>query len=124
MTGGGNEKRRVLVVDDGRHVVAYLEGLLQDSGYETISAADGRAGLELARQEMPDLVILDLMMPRQTGTDFYRNLVKDRELGGRPVIVVSAVPGSHLAVKNPAAIFDKPIDPDAFLTAVARALKA
>ena len=124
MTDRANDKKKILVLDDEPHVVAYLETLLQDNGYETISAADGRAGLELARQEMPDLVILDLMMPRQTGTDFYRNLVKDRELGGRPVIVVSAVPGSHLAVKNPAAIFDKPIDPDAFLTAVARALKA
>ncbi len=116
-------KKKILVMDDEPHVVVYLETLLQDNGYETVSAPDGRAGLEVARQERPDLIVLDLMMPRQTGTDFYRNLIKDSELGHRPVIVVSAVPGSHLAVRDPAAIFDKPIDADAFLAAVARVLE-
>lgn len=115
-------KKTILVVDDEPHVVAYLETLLQDNGYETISAPNGKLGLEMVKRERPDLVVLDLMMPKQTGTDFCRRLQRDEQLGATPVIVVSAVPGRHLAVKNPAAVFDKPIEPGAFLAAVRRVL--
>ena len=115
--------KRILIVEDEPHVVRYLETLLQDNGYETLSAADSQCGLEVAKQSRPDLIVLDLMMPGKTGTDFYRNLRKDRVLGSVPIIVVSAAPGRNLAVRCAAAVFDKPIDPTAFLSAVERALE-
>ena len=115
-------KQRVLIVDDEPHIVAYLETLLQDNGYETMSASNGRTGLAIAARDKPDLIILDLMMPLQTGTELYKNLLCDGELGRIPVIVVSAVPDRHLAVRTPFAVFDKPIDPDVLLSAVRGAL--
>ena len=112
------EKKKVLIVDDEPNVVAYLEMLLQDSGYETFSALDGKKALEVAKRETPALVILDILMPEHTGTDFYRKLHKDKILGSVPIIVVSATAGRHLAVPKPTAIFNKPIDPEDFIAAV------
>jgi CheY-like chemotaxis protein len=88
-----NETRTVLVIDDEPHVVAYLEMLLQDAGYKTISAGDGKVGMEKAKQEMPDLICLDITMPEESGIRFYRKLRDDPELAHLPVVVVTAVTG-------------------------------
>jgi CheY-like chemotaxis protein len=96
--------------------------VLTQHGYETVAAADGREAYEIAERVRPDLVILDLMMPNQTGTDFYRRLSKDSELRDTPVIVVSGLAGRHLAVREPVAVFDKPIDPEEFAATVDKAL--
>ncbi|MEJ2581533.1 MAG: response regulator, partial [Acidobacteriota bacterium] len=70
----------------------------------------------------PDLIVLDLQMPEQTGTDFYRRLLKNEGLREIPIIVVSGLAGRHLAVSRPYAVFDKPIDPEEFAATVERAL--
>jgi CheY-like chemotaxis protein len=114
--------KKILVIDDEADVRKFLTTVLWKHGYETVTAADGVEGLKVLKQERPDLVTLDLQMPNNTGTDFYRKLVKDKELGKIPIIVVSGLPGRHLAVSEPAAVFDKPIDPDAFIEAVEHAL--
>jgi FixJ family two-component response regulator len=62
-------------------------------------------------------------MPRRSGADFHRALDEDASLRSTPVIVISGLPGRAMAVRNPVAVFDKPIDPAAFLEAVERALK-
>ena len=114
--------KKVLVVDDESDVRKYLSVVLEQAGYEVLTASDGVEALDRARQQRPDLVILDLQMPVATGTDFYRKLIRDKVLGQVPIIVVSALAGRHLAVREPAAVFDKPIDPDRFLEAVTKAL--
>ena len=114
--------KKVLVVDDEADVRRFLTAVLNGAGYATVTAEDGKVALQIAREEKPDLVTLDLMMPDNTGTDFYRKLVKDDDLARTPVIVVSGLAGRHLAVKEPVAVFDKPIDPDEFLAAVERAI--
>ena len=114
--------KKILVVDDEADVRTFLTTLLRKNGYETVTANDGHQALELLRKEPVDLITLDLMMPNKTGTDFYRKLVKDDKLSQIPVIVVSGLPGRHLAVTEPAAVFDKPLDPDAFIAAVEQAL--
>jgi CheY-like chemotaxis protein len=113
---------KVLIIDDEEDVRRYLGAVLRKHGYECVTASDGAEGLVATRRERPDLVTLDLMMPNQSGTDFYRHLAHDPDLAHIPVIVVSGLPGRHLAVREPAAVFDKPIDPDAFIAAVKRAL--
>lgn len=115
--------KKVLVIDDEVDVRTYLTTLLKKNGFETVVASNGREGLEIARRERPDLITLDLLMPNQSGTDFYRNLIKDKDLCDTPIIVVSGVPGRHLAVKKPVAVFDKPIDPSEFMSAVNQALE-
>lgn len=115
--------KKILVIDDEADVRKFLTTLLGKHGYQTVTAEDGVKGLEVLRRERPDLVTLDLAMPNNTGTDFYRRLIKDKELGKTPIIVVSGLPGRHLAVSEPAAVFDKPIDPDEFIEAVEQALE-
>ena len=114
--------KTILVVDDEADVRTYLSTVLRKRGYEVHTAHDGVQGLKATRELRPDLVTLDLMMPNQSGTDFYRKLVKDKDLGDTPIIVVSGTAGRHLAVKEPAAVFDKPIDPEQFIAAVNKAL--
>ncbi len=115
--------KTILIIDDEQDIRAYLSALLADEGYETLVAEDGFEGFELARQHKPDLISLDLMMPNKSGTDFYRRLSRDKDIGDTPVIVVSGVAGRDLAVKQPAASFDKPINAGAFLRAVREALQ-
>ena len=115
--------KKVLIIDDEADVRTYLATLLKKNGFDTVTADNGQAGLEVARQEKPDLVTLDLMMPNQSGTDFYRNMIKEDELVDTPVIVVSGLAGRHLAVRKPSAVFDKPIDPTKFMAAVNKALE-
>jgi len=130
-------RKRVLVIDDEPSVVTYLETLLQDNGYETTSAENGRIGFEKARREKPDLVCLDISMPEESGIRFYRDLKEDAELANTPVIVVTAVTGlggdpepfrrfisTRKQVPPPEGFLAKPIDREEFLRTVARILAA
>jgi CheY-like chemotaxis protein len=123
--------KRVLVVDDEADVVSYLVMLLRDSGYETITAADGTEALEKLRAEKPDLVTLDISMPKASGTRFYKEVKTDPELAPIPVVIVTAVTGyggdryayekfigNRKLVPPPEGFFPKPIDREAFLAAV------
>lgn len=110
--------KKILVIDDEPHVVKYLTTFLEDSGYETCSAANGEEGMKVLESEKPDLITLDLQMPGDTGTRFYRNMSKSKEFKDVPVIVVSGIPGRHLAVKKPVAVFEKPIDRDELLETI------
>ena len=114
--------KKILVVDDEADVRRFLTAVLQKRGHETVTAEDGRKAYEIAERERPDLIILDLQMPDQTGTDFYRRLMKHEDLQNTPIIVVSGLAGRHLAVREPIAVFDKPIDPEEFGSTVDRAL--
>ena len=78
---------RILVVDDEVQIVRVLRGYLEKAGFAVLTANDGREGLRLARQERPDLVILDLMLPGMDGLDVCRALRKHSEL---PIIMLTA----------------------------------
>ena len=78
---------RVLVVEDNPHTRDILRLYLERSGYDLQTAADGRAGLQLAVDGKPDLVILDLMLPKLDGWAVCRSL---RELSDVPILILSA----------------------------------
>jgi CheY-like chemotaxis protein len=122
---------KILIVDDEPDIVSYLEMILQDSGFETVTAGNGNEALDLVRKERPALVTLDISMPEASGTRFYRELKRDPELSATPVFIVTAVTGfggdeygyekfiSHSRlVPPPEGFFPKPIDREAFLSAV------
>jgi len=87
------DRKTILVVDDEPNVVAYLETLLQDNGYDTVSAGNGLEGMEKVRGEKPDLITLDISMPEESGIRFYRELKGDPDLAGIPVVIVTGVTG-------------------------------
>ncbi|MBC8874949.1 MAG: response regulator [Planctomycetes bacterium] len=128
-------KKKILVVDDEPHVVTYLETLLQDNGYETVAASNGREGMERVKDGRPDLICLDMSMPEESGIRFYRNLKENPELSAIPVVIVTAVTGkggdpepfkrfisSRKQVPPPEAFLSKPIDRQEFLDTIAGAL--
>jgi len=65
---------RILIVDDEPEIVRGLEDNLRFEGYQTVSATNGEDGLALASREAPDLILLDIMMPRMSGWDVCREL--------------------------------------------------
>ncbi len=129
--------RKILIVDDEQDVVDYLDMLFRDTGYETLIAGDGEAALEMLRSHKPDLVTLDISMPRASGTRFYRTVKNDPALSGVPVVIITAVTGyggdpygyekfirKSDAVPPPDGFFPKPIDRDQLLAAVEKLLSA
>ena len=128
-------KKKILILDDEPHVVTYLETLLLDNGYQTVSASNGKEGMEKVKTEKPDLVCLDISMPEQSGIRFYRNLKGDPELSSIPVVIVTAVTGSGGApepferfistrkrIPPPDGFFPKPINKQEFLDKIAKLL--
>lgn len=81
--------KRVLVAEDDRVLRRACEEILKRGGYTVLSAEDGAAALELARQEHPDLVLLDLLMPKLSGLDVLRSLKAADETRDIPVVILS-----------------------------------
>ncbi|MGE4293089.1 MAG: response regulator [Desulfovibrio sp.] len=127
--------RKVLVVDDELHLRVFLTTAFKTAGYAVLSAPNGVKGLEAARQERPDLITLDLMMPGQGGVTMYQGLQADPELAKIPVIIVSAVEartflhslgtvaaGRGVSLPEPAAYEEKPPNPNRLLRLAAELL--
>lgn len=103
--------KKILIIDDDPVIVTYLKAVFSDNGYETCSASSSSEGLEVVRREKPDLITLDLQMPKEWGPRFYRKLRQDEALRDTPVIVVSGIDGDH-AVRDAVAFVKKPFDPE------------
>ena len=84
------ESKKILVVDDEQQLALAVKIRLQSRGYQVITANDGRQALELAEQEQPDLVILDVLMPVMDGYSCLRELNTRFGRGKIPVIVLTA----------------------------------
>ena len=83
-------KSLILVVDDDENIVELIQYNLTRSGYDVITAGDGQAALAAARKQLPDLVLLDLMLPGIDGLDVCRELKSDEATRGIPVIMLTA----------------------------------
>jgi CheY-like chemotaxis protein len=135
MAESQNAKKKILVVDDEPHVVIYLETLLQDNGYVTASASNGKQAMERIEEDRPDLVCLDVSMPEQSGVRCYRNIKENPELSSIPVVIVTAVTyyggdpepfkrflSTRKQVPPPDGYLSKPIDKQEFLDTIAKIL--
>ncbi len=81
--------KMVLVIDDDPDICTYVSEVLQDNDYRTATAGDGAEGLARVREARPDLIILDLMMPKKSGVRFLNEVRQDPALSGIPIIVLS-----------------------------------
>ncbi len=82
--------KRILIVDDEPNIVISLEFLMQREGYETAVAPDGEAALAALQREKPDLVILDLMLPKMNGFDVCQRIREDQRFEGVKVLMLTA----------------------------------
>lgn len=80
---------KVLIVDDSPTQLASLKRIVERLGHEAITAEDGAAGVDLARRERPDLILMDVVMPNLNGFQATRQISRDRETSHIPIILVT-----------------------------------
>jgi DNA-binding response OmpR family regulator len=83
------DKKRIVIIEDSRIVVSIYRAKLQGEGFEVFASGDGEAGLSLVNEVDPDLVMLDLGLPRMSGVDVLRAIRCQDRFEGLPVLVLS-----------------------------------
>ena len=121
--------KRLVYVEDEREMIDLVRLILGRRGFEVIGANGGRDGLETIRRELPDLVLLDLMMPDMDGWEVYQQMKADEKTRNIPVIVVTAkaqsidrVLGLHIAKVDD--YIAKPFSPTDLMNSVEKVLKS
>lgn len=115
-------KTKVLIIEDNEQNMYLLTFLLTSHGYEVIQAQDGRFGIQLAMQEQPSLILLDIQLPEMDGYAVARALRKQPTLTETPIVAVTsyAMAGDREQVlaAGCTGYIEKPINPDTFLAEV------
>jgi len=128
-------EKRVLVVDDEPDVRNFLATCIEDAGFSVETACDGEDALDKVKANIPDLMTLDMVMPRRSGISLMRKLRKNKDWANIPVIVVTAHAKDEFGSKDvkelqafaarqrPHYTFDKPVTPEKIVKAIADILK-
>jgi len=117
--------KKVLNVEDDPDIRTFVSTVLEENGYTPIMAKDGEEGIKKLREEKPDLVILDILMPKQSGIKMYHDLKTDESLKDIPVVMLSGVSRRTFlrsqaaltefgdeTVPEPQAYLEKPVEPE------------
>jgi DNA-binding response OmpR family regulator len=113
--------KKILIIDDEKDMRTYLGALFKKAGYDVESAENGEAGLKAAKASPPDLITLDILMPKQSGVRTYRELRSSSETRSVPIIILTGLTQQEDffaelgSLPQPDAIVEKPIDRDDFL---------
>jgi len=126
-----NEAAEILIIDDDPDIVEALQIMLESKSYRVRSAFDGQEGLREAKKKKPDLIVLDLVLPKEDGTTLCRELKENPEYSDIPILVFTAMAermnikvlsGSGAARLPVDAYVDKPIQPNVLLGLVKQLL--
>lgn len=119
--------KKILVVDDEPELVAMVKMRLEANQYQVVTATDGAEGLAKALEELPDLILLDIAMPKMDGLQVLRQLKHDRRTRRIPVIMLTASGGSSAIMDSQelqaADYFIKPFDSQELLALIQRYLR-
>jgi twitching motility two-component system response regulator PilH len=128
--------KKVLVVDDDPDVRLFSITVLEENGYTPVEATNGEEGMQILRKEHPDLVILDVLMPRESGIRLYRQMKSDAKLSKIPVIIMSGITRKSFLrsqkaltefggaeVPEPDAYLEKPVEPEELAETIKSMLK-
>jgi CheY-like chemotaxis protein len=126
-------KKKILVVDDEMDIRIFISTLVETNGYKSLVAKDGEEGLQMVKEHKPDLIILDVMMPKESGLKLYRELRSDNTTKQIPVIMVSAVSRKTflhsiremdryqgVSLSEPEAYIEKPPEAEELLTFIGK----
>ena len=127
--------KKVLIVDDDVDIRKVVSKLVEKSGYLSIEAKNGVEGMGKVREDKPDLIILDILMPKESGIRMYRELKIEESLKDIPVIVLSAIPKKSFfrsqkvldefagqSVPEPEAYIEKPEEPEELIALMKKIL--
>jgi len=116
------KKTKILIIDDEPGLIKMVQMRLEANGYKVVSARDGEEGIEKAKSEIPDLIILDIMMPKVDGYEVCSVLKSDKRYSMIPIIYFSAVDQENYVNANqkiaPDAFISKPFDPPVLLAKI------
>ena len=120
--------RKILVADDNDDIRDMLALLLRRLGHEVVVAADGETAVRLAKSERPDLILMDVMMPRLSGLEAARKIYEVADLQAVPIVAISAFRNPLVETTNTGtfrwhAYLNKPVDPIELERVVARLVK-
>ena len=128
--------KKVLIVDDDVDIRKVVSKLVEKSGYESIEAKNGVEGMGKVREHKPDLIILDMLMPKESGVRMYHELKTEESLKDIPVIVLSAIPKKSFlrsqkvldefagqSVPEPEAYIEKPEEPEELIALMKKILE-
>ncbi|MBJ6723315.1 response regulator [Geomesophilobacter sediminis] len=112
-------KKKVLYIEDNEQNLYLIQFILEKNGYEFSSATDGREGIELAVRSKPDLILLDIQLPRMDGYTVARHLRAHPDLAQVPIVAVTsyAMAGDRdkALASGCSGYIEKPINPDTFI---------
>ncbi|MEN6368674.1 MAG: response regulator [Thermotogota bacterium] len=115
-------KRKALIIEDNEQNLYLMSYLLTRHEFEVVTACDGREGIETARRENPDIILLDIQLPGMTGYDVAREMRRDPRLAPVPMVAVTsyAMPGDRELVlaAGCTGYIEKPINPETFITQI------
>ena len=123
---------RILVIDDDPVFVESTKTVLESKDYQVLTALDGDIGLQKVREEKPDLVLLDIIMPTQDGFHVCEEIKKDPQLADIPVVMLTSfaqkkgetnIPVSAGLELEAEGYIDKPVDPEELLIYIEKMLK-
>jgi DNA-binding response OmpR family regulator len=119
--------KKILIIDDEEDMRVYLETLFRKAGYETGIAINGDEANEKVDSFNPDLITLDILMPKKSGLNFFQSLRSNASTKNLPIVVLSGLSGHKEFFDNesqigPTIFVDKPIEPDSFLKNVRQML--
>jgi twitching motility two-component system response regulator PilH len=127
--------KKVLVVDDDPDVRLFSVTVLEENGYTPLEAEDGESGLKMIKEEKPDLIILDILMPRQSGVRLYRELKTAKALKAVKVIILSGIAKKTFLrsqkaltefggaeIPEPEIYLEKPVEPDELADVIKKVL--
>jgi CheY-like chemotaxis protein len=122
--------KKVLIVDDEPDVRTYLKSALEDYGFNVKTASDGFDALEQLETFTPDIISLDLVMPRHSGIKFYRDLKKRKEWSKIPVLIVTGHARDDLGkadfdamiMQGPGVYLEKPVKPNNYVATICQML--
>lgn len=97
-----NKQKRVLIIEDEPAELFALKKTVSEAGYEVITASDGQTGLEMIKNEIPDLILLDIILPKINGFDILEFVKRDTKTKNIPIIVLTNLNDQETAKKSKA----------------------
>ena len=85
--------KQIMVIDDDENIRRFISLLLSENGYDPVTACDGSEGLQMIQQAKPDLIVLDVMMPKKTGLTLFKQLKRDEQYKDIPILMLTGVTG-------------------------------
>ena len=127
--------KKVLVVDDDPDVRLFSQTVLEENGYIPVLATNGEEGEEAVKKNKPDLIILDILMPKESGIRLYRKLKTNKKFKEIPIIMLSGIAEKSFLrsqkvltefggdpVPEPEAYLEKPVDGDVLADTIKKVL--